>query len=94
MSTILGTATTGTPQKSGIPTGSITVKINCKTDGSNNTGNLLDQDDTTIGFNSYHTGGGHFLLGDASVKFVTENIDEATYQQIVRRSDGATVGQF
>jgi prepilin-type N-terminal cleavage/methylation domain-containing protein len=94
LSTVLGTSTTGSPQKSGIPTGSLTIKINTKTDGANNTGNLLDQDDTTQGFNSYHTGGAHFLLGDASVKFVTENVDEQTYNEIVRRSDGATTGQF
>ena len=98
---VVGTVSPGTPVKASYPGQTpnlmpgITIKINAKTDGANNSsGATLAQDDTTFGFNSHHTGGAHFLLGDGTVKFITENIDETTYQSVALRSDGATVGQF
>ena len=54
----------------------------------------LHQDDTSIGFNSYHTGGAHFLLGDGAVRFITENVDSQTYVNLARRADGAVLGGF
>jgi prepilin-type N-terminal cleavage/methylation domain-containing protein len=47
---------------------------------------------STRGFSSYHTGGCHFLLGDGSVHFVSENIDLATYRQLGQRMDGLPTG--
>lgn len=98
---IVGSVSPGTPVKATYPGQNpnnmpgITIKINAKTDGATNSvGTALVQDDTTFGFNSYHTGGAHFLIGDGTVKFITENIDETTYQSIAIRSDGATVANF
>ncbi len=40
------------------------------------------------GFGSYHVGGTHFLLGDGSVRFISENISPGTYTQLTHRADG------
>lgn len=42
----------------------------------------------TTGFGSRHRGGAHFLLGDGSVRFITENVDTSTYRDISTISDG------
>ena len=46
------------------------------------------------GFGSSHTGGAQFLLGDGSVRFVSENIDADTLEALVNRADGTLVGEF
>jgi prepilin-type N-terminal cleavage/methylation domain-containing protein len=43
---------------------------------------------------STHTGGMHALLGDGSVRFISENIDSATRQRLGYIGDGNTVGDF
>jgi prepilin-type N-terminal cleavage/methylation domain-containing protein len=42
-------------------------------------------------FNSRHTGGGNFGLGDASVRFVSDNIDTAVYRGYATISSGEVV---
>ncbi|HBJ37563.1 MAG TPA: prepilin-type cleavage/methylation domain-containing protein [Planctomycetaceae bacterium] len=37
---------------------------------------------------SWHPGGAHFLLGDGSVRFLSENMDMRTYQAISTRAQG------
>ena len=49
---------------------------------------------TAMGFKSRHVGGSHFLLGDGSVRFISETIDYTTYQRLGSRSDGGTVAEF
>jgi prepilin-type N-terminal cleavage/methylation domain-containing protein len=89
--TFLATGSTGVT--AGAPVGPI--RINPKTDdASNSTGNPITNDQTTIGYNSWHPGGAHFLTGDGAVRFITENVDINTYMSILRRTDGATVGAF
>lgn len=46
------------------------------------------------GFRSRHVGGAHFLLCDGAVRFISENVDSATYRRIGGRADGGTVGEF
>ena len=46
------------------------------------------------GFGSMHVGGCHFLLGDGSVKFVSENIDLTLYRNLSTISDGVPIGEF
>jgi prepilin-type N-terminal cleavage/methylation domain-containing protein/prepilin-type processing-associated H-X9-DG protein len=45
-------------------------------------------------FGSRHTGGAHFLLGDGSVKFLSENIDITLYRGIGSKNGGETLGEF
>jgi prepilin-type processing-associated H-X9-DG protein len=42
-------------------------------------------------FNSRHTGGGNFGLGDGGVRFVTENIDTEIYRGYASISSGEIV---
>ena len=49
---------------------------------------------TSRGFKSDHVGGAQFVLCDGSVRFISENIDYATYQRIGCRRDGQVVGDF
>jgi prepilin-type processing-associated H-X9-DG protein len=46
------------------------------------------------GFSSYHTGGGHFAMGDGSVRFLSENIEPELYQHLANRHDGELTGDF
>jgi len=46
------------------------------------------------GFKSMHTGGGQFTMADGSVRFISQNIDSATYQSLGGRADGKTLGEF
>ena len=44
--------------------------------------------------NSYHTGGFQCLLGDSSVRFLSENINPATLRALMHRADGEMMGDF
>ena len=52
---------------------------------------LANNDDNAF---SYHTGGAQFLLGDGSVRFVSENIDMPTYSALFSMNGGEIVGEF
>ena len=43
------------------------------------------------GFNSRHTGGGQFALGDGSVRFVSQNIDLGVYRGAASMQGGEVV---
>jgi prepilin-type N-terminal cleavage/methylation domain-containing protein len=43
---------------------------------------------------SLHTGGAHGLMGDGSVRFISENIDVQTVRRLCSRSDGEVLGEF
>jgi len=46
------------------------------------------------GFSSYHVGGCHFTLGDGSVRFLSENINQGTLNALATRSAGDLPGEF
>ena len=43
---------------------------------------------------SFHTGGCHALLGDGSVRFLSENLDRDVVRRLSDPSDGEVVGEF
>ena len=43
---------------------------------------------------SLHVGGVHALLGDGTVRFISENIDLQTARRLFGRDEGETVGEF
>lgn len=45
-------------------------------------------------FGSQHVGGSHFLLGDGSVRYISQNINLPTYSNLASISDGNVVGDF
>ncbi|WP_339729540.1 DUF1559 domain-containing protein [uncultured Gimesia sp.] len=51
--------------------------------------------DPTFNFaRSYHVGGVHVLLADGAVRFISSNIDRATFQDLGDRADGRVIGEF
>ncbi|HLQ45949.1 MAG TPA: DUF1559 domain-containing protein [Planctomycetaceae bacterium] len=46
------------------------------------------------GFSSYHPGGAHFAIGDGSVRFLNQSINDVVYRHLANRSDGELVGDF
>ena len=46
-------------------------------------------------YSSQHTGGAQFVMGDGSVRFISENIDSVkVFQFLAARNDGRVVGDF
>ncbi|WP_339733305.1 DUF1559 domain-containing protein [uncultured Gimesia sp.] len=43
---------------------------------------------------SFHVGGVHVMLTDGSVRFISENIDQTTYLNLLAIGDGNTIGEF
>jgi len=64
------------------------------TAGSPMTLSDVRQDVVTLGFSSWHAGGMQAVLGDGTVRFISENIDGTIYTNLSRRSDGKTLGEF
>lgn len=46
------------------------------------------------GYGSGHTGGCQVVLGDGSVRFLSENIDALTFWRLTYLHDGAVIGDF
>jgi prepilin-type N-terminal cleavage/methylation domain-containing protein len=47
----------------------------------------------SIVFRSLHPGGAHFIMCDASVHFVSENIDHVSYKAMASREGGETIAE-
>jgi len=69
-------------------------------DQVNRAGYRVDEDwtpgtDTApAGFASFHAGGAQFVLGDSSVRFITENINMEVYTRLGSRNDGELISDF
>ena len=46
------------------------------------------------GFNSNHSAGANFALGDGNVRFISANIDLDLYRRLGNRKDGGLIGAF
>ncbi len=53
-----------------------------------------DNWNTSQGYKSRHVGGAHFVLGDGAVRFLSQNLDYATYQRLGDRRDNEAIGEF
>ena len=51
------------------------------------------QPDFVGGFASAHDGGASFLIGDGSVHFINQHVDEAIFRRVTNRSDGESRGE-
>jgi len=65
--------------------GGVGQKYNCISDTFN---------EAHISSSSYHSGGVNVCMADGSVRFVSENIDFATWQNVGSKGDGRVVGEF
>jgi prepilin-type N-terminal cleavage/methylation domain-containing protein/prepilin-type processing-associated H-X9-DG protein len=74
-----------------IGTGSTSSILSYQINGNNKSSSSRGQ---TTGFGSMHTGGAHFLMGDGSVRFLTENLDAVIYRNLGTINDGYPVGDF
>ena len=43
---------------------------------------------------SFHTGGAHFLMGDGSVRFISENLGFGVWVSLLTRANGEPIGEF
>ena len=59
----------------------------------NNLGGAGSRGQTT-GFGSMHTGGCHFLMGDGTVRFISDNIDIGILRYLSMVNDGNVIGEF
>ena len=48
----------------------------------------------SVTFSSWHSGGAQFLLGDGTVKFISNSIDATTYKALGTRAGAEVVGVF
>lgn len=76
----------GTEYSEGL--GSTVVPINSRLNPTIH-GTLME-----LSFGSYHVGGAQFVLGDGSVRFLSENMDLGTLQSMASISGGEVVGEF
>ncbi|WP_437229481.1 DUF1559 domain-containing protein [Planctomicrobium sp. SH661] len=73
---------------------------------SSDTSNSTQNNSCLMGVSSLHEGGVHIVLGDGSVRFLNENIDQkpdvnyattvvdSIYEYLISREDGMSVGEF
>jgi len=76
------------------PTGSVVVG------GAGNVGRQVlgtgasNPQSSASGFGSMHVGGCHMLMGDGAVKFISNNINNLTFQYLSSRNDGNLIGDY
>jgi prepilin-type N-terminal cleavage/methylation domain-containing protein len=66
-------------------------KVRCTHDRC---GDCWNHHTVTWGFKSRHIGGVHMVLADGATRFISDNIDYATWQALGSRRDGTPLGEF
>jgi len=66
----------------------------CRWDGFVQNGSTIGRNGSAGWPGSAHIGGIHILLGDGSVRFVTENLDSITRINLARIGDNQVIGEF
>jgi prepilin-type N-terminal cleavage/methylation domain-containing protein len=46
------------------------------------------------GFHAFHPDGAHFLLGDGSVRFLSQNVSAMTFASLITRAKGEIISEF
>jgi hypothetical protein len=78
-----------------IPPGITQQTVACPTCGTSTpTGNCTINCNNYLNSYSFHVGGAHMLLGDGTVRFLSQNIDVVTMRNLVLANDGNPVGSF
>lgn len=62
--------------------------------GENDTNGQLVGANNQEGLYSFHTGGANILMGDGTVRFLSNNTNTQTCEKIFLRDDGLTLGDF
>ncbi len=70
------------------------IGINRTSDGKPMSSSELAGKSVSSGFSSYHSGGAQVLLGDGTVRFISNSISPVTLIDLMRRADGQTLGEF
>lgn len=97
-----GTGPTGQPAQVARNNGGLIFAVGSTWPGGINPINTADVSDSNFCFASRHAGGAQFLLGDGSVRFISENIDndlstslaDSILEHLVHISDGQVLGEF
>jgi prepilin-type N-terminal cleavage/methylation domain-containing protein/prepilin-type processing-associated H-X9-DG protein len=91
---------TGAGASDAVPV-SFTYRLHASTVRNFNAGNLRQEladlesgREFVGGPSSFHSGGGHFLMGDGSVRFISQNIDPLTFRHLANRADGEMLKDF
>ncbi len=67
------------------------VDVSVDDSGQTGCGDALDR---VRGFTSLHVGGAYFLMGDGSVRFVSNNINHTSSRSMSTISGGEIIGDF
>jgi hypothetical protein len=67
------------------------VDVSVDDSGETGCGDALDR---VRSFSSLHVGGAFFLMGDGSVRFVSNSIDQTSYRSLSTISDGEGFGEY
>ena len=88
--------TPGTPSANGVAlaVGNCAIPINTAPAGVSIPLGSGMSDASWHGFSSRHIQGAHFVLGDGSVRFISQLVDHRTYSLLGTVSDGRVIGEF